>query len=171
MVLALALLVASCSSGGSSSGSKETTSSTNGAQSATPAAFEGADAAVDTYLKSVGNVYVGDCADAKLPRDRGTWCSTLVQDGADRKVYDVGPVGGSPKLTLTVDRGGQATLTPGLQVDVSGGDVGVPRQLTLDQLLANAFITGNIVLDQQAGIGNGLADLPGVVPTATPGGG
>ena len=48
-------------------------------------------------------------------------------------------------------------LTPGLQVGVADGNVGVPQQLTREQLANDIFITGNLVLDQAAGIGNGLA--------------
>ena len=67
---------------------------------------------------------------------------------------------------ITVTRHGSAQLTPGFEVGVADGNVGAPRQLTSEELLANLFITGNLILDQQAGIGAGLADLPaGATPT------
>ena len=173
--LAVAVLVASCSSSDSSDESKpadtekpaNTDTDTNA--SATPAAFvpEGPEKAIAAYLQSQGIEYIGDCADAELPRDEGKWCSTLVEgaDSNEKKVYEIGPVGEEPEQILTVDRRGHATLTPGLQVDVDDGDVGVPRQLTPEELRANAFIAANILLDQQAGIGSGFADLP---PMTTP---
>ena len=65
---------------------------------------------------------------------------------------------------VTVTRHGAAQLTPGLQVSVADGSVGVPRELTKQELLNDTFITGNLVLDQAAGIGNGLADLPPGAP-------
>ena len=180
-MLALAFLAASCSGGSSSEESESESkpdstnqSKTNTSQggAATQAAFvpEGAEKAVADYLESQGIEYVGDCAKAKLPRDRGKWCSTLVEDSDERKVYEVGPVGEDPEQILTIDRRGQATLTPGLQVEVDDGEVGAPRQLTPEQLRADAFITSNLLLDQQLGIGNGLADLPDVLQ-ATPGDG
>jgi hypothetical protein len=168
-VTLLALVVAGCTNADDSSDASR--DSQAGGGSATPSAFrpEGATAAVAAYLTDRGEEYVGDCATATLPRDRGDWCSTILEDGDDRKVYEVGPVGEDPDVILTIDRRGQARLTPGLRVDVVNGDVGVPRQLTREELLNDPFITFNILLDQQAGIGNGLADIPGT--TTQPAGG
>jgi hypothetical protein len=180
-IAAVALVAASCSNGSSSDASasddEELPSSTQAPSGggASQAAFvpEGPEAAVADYLDRQGIEYVGDCANAELPRDRGKWCSTLVEgaDSDEQKVYEVGPVGEDPEQILTVDRRGRATLTPGLQVDVADGDVGVPRQLTPEQLRNDPFIAGNIILDQEAGIGNGLDDLGAVPPADTGGGG
>jgi LPXTG-motif cell wall-anchored protein len=177
-VLAFAVFAASCDSGSSDSDKSESTSPTSGSTatqaSATPV---GPEAAIAAYLDSQNIKYAGDCATAKLPRDKGKWCSTL-QSGADdndQKVYALGPVGGEPQTIITLNRHGQAELTPGDQVGVENGNVGQPQQLTHEQLLADAFITGNLLLDQQAGIGNGLTDVPGTTETppatTTPGGG
>ena len=118
---------------------------------------------MNEYLKGQGYEYVGDCADAQLPRDKGKWCSTLVSTdaAAGTETYDVGLVGEKPTKKVTVKRRGAAQLTPGYQVAVGEGNVGQPSQLTREQLEANAFITGNLLLDQAAGIGNGLERPPG----------
>jgi hypothetical protein len=186
-LLALMLLVASCSSGGDSSESKSDSesndqsgqSSSGGTSQSGPgggtstAAFQptGAEQAVLDYVASQGFEYIGDCDDTELPRDRGKWCSTLVEDGEDRKVYEVGPVGEEPEFVVTVDRSGHEVLTPGFRVQVDNGDVGTPRQLTPEELRADVFITGNLLLDLQAGIGLGLADLPPLTATPPVGGG
>lgn len=162
----LSAVLASCSSDNSSSSKK--TPTTSGGQAPAQVEFTGAELAVADYLESLGHEYAGDCAQASLPRDRGRWCSTLVKDGDEQRVYEVGPVGKKAKLIVTVDSRGAATLTPGLAVNVAEGNVGAPRQLTREELLADAFITTNIVLDQLAGIGNGLADIPGTPAAAEP---
>ncbi len=181
-VLTFAAFAASCSSGSSDeskSGKDSGASATAPAQqvAVTP---EGAEAAVAKYVEGEGHGYAGDCAAAELPRDKGTWCSTLVSgdDSSGTKVYAVGPVGEDPVSRVTVTRHGSAQLTPGVQVAVADGSVGVPRELTSQELLADTFITGNLILDQAAGIGNGLADLPPGAPgtgdnggTGDPGGG
>jgi LPXTG-motif cell wall-anchored protein len=178
--LAVALLAASCDSGSSDKASESSaTSTTKAGANATDAAAKpvGPEAAVARYLASQGISYAGDCATAKLPRDKGKWCSTLISggDSNDQRVYGIGPVGSDMKKVITVNRHGQAKLTPGDAVGVSNGDVGQPQALSLDELAANPFIVGNLKLDQQAGIGNGVADLKSsvVTPTATtaPGGG
>jgi hypothetical protein len=179
-VLALAVFLASCDSGSSNADKSTSTTSPTSDSNATQASATpvGPEAAIAAYLDSQGIEYAGDCATAKLPRDKGKWCSTL-QSGADdkdKKVYALGPVGGKPETIITLNRHGQALLTPGLQVGVANGDVGAPQQLTEAEIAADVFITGNLVLDQQAGIGNGLSDIPGAQsppPTTTtaPGGG
>jgi hypothetical protein len=184
-LLALTLLVASCSSGGDSSESKSDSESNNqsgqssggssqsgqGAGTST-AAFQptGAEKAVFDYIASQGFEYIGDCDDTELPRDRGKWCSTLVEDGEDRKVYEIGPVGEDPEFVVTVDRTGHAVLTPGFQVQVDNGDLSTPRQLTPEELRADPFIVLNLDLDRQLGIGLGLADLPPITAAAPVGG-
>lgn len=170
MLVVLAVILASCDNGGSSSESKkndndtESTKATTTTAGAQQAATEptGTELAIDEYLKGQGIEYAGDCADAKLPADKGKWCSTLVSGGedSDTATYDLGPVGEKPEKRITLKRHGDAVLTPGYQVDVGEGNVGAPSQLTREQLEANTLITGNLLLDQQAGIGNGLADLP-----------
>jgi hypothetical protein len=179
-VLALVTVLASCDSGSSNSQKKppkheKTSTTTSGAQPAAVAPV-GGELAVADYLKSQGLEYAGDCAKAKLPRDKGKWCSTLVSgdDKSGEEVYDIGPVGSKPVKRITVNRRGQAKLTPGDQVAVGNGAVGTPQALTLDQLRGNVFITGNLILDQQAGIGNGVNDITTSAPstgTGTPTGG
>jgi hypothetical protein len=56
-------------------------------------------------------------------------------------------------------------------VGVGDGNVGQPQQLTQQQLQQDVFITGNLLLDQAAGIGNGLSDLPPGAPSGGTGGG
>ena len=169
-VLVFAVVAASCDSGSSSSSDKKSTPSSTAAADQVALTPVGAEAAVAKYLKTQGIEYAGDCADAKLPRDKGKWCSTLLEgaDSNDKKVYGIGPVGEKPTKSITITRHGSAQLTPGFQVGVADGNVGDPSQLTREQLEANAFITGNLVLDQAAGIGNGLGDLP--AGAQTPGG-
>jgi len=79
-------------------------------------------------------------------------------------------VGEKPQKTITVKRRGATELTPGYQVGVAQGNVGEPRQLTRDELEADTFITGNLIADQQAGIGAGLGDLPAGAPGGGTGG-
>jgi LPXTG-motif cell wall-anchored protein len=176
---AIALFAASCDSGSSDSSSKGSGSSTTAASAkATDAAAKpvGPEAAVAQYVASQGASYAGDCSTAKLPQDKGKWCFTLVSgaESNSQRVYGVGPVGSPPKKFITVDRRGQAQLTPGDQVGVSNGDVGPVQALPYDELAANPFIIGNLTLDQQAGIGNGASDIQSGVPpttTAPPAGG
>jgi hypothetical protein len=173
-VLAFAVFAASCSGGSSSSSKPKSKPSPTAAAQQAAAKPVGAEAAVADYLASQGIEYAGDCATAKLPEDKGKWCFTLL-DGAssnDQKVYGVGPVGEKPVKVITIKRHGSAELTPGFQVGVADGNVGNPSQLTREQLAADTFITGNLILDQAAGIGNGLGDLPAGAPgPAGPAGG
>ena len=181
ILLTLAVILAACSGGGDSSNSDkdkkpvettERTTPTTSAGDAENTASEpvGAEAAIAAFVKSQGHVYAGPCAAAKLPRDKGKWCSTLKSSdaAAGTATYDVGPVGEKPQKTITVKRRGAAQLTPGFEVGVGEGNVGQPQQLTREQLEANTFITGNLLLDQIAGIGAGLADLPAGAPTPAP---
>jgi hypothetical protein len=185
VLVVLALVLAACSDSNDSSDAskskegessstteKATTTTTGTAQNASTEPV-GAAAAIAEYLKGQGYEYAGDCADAKLPEDKGKWCSTLksTDPAAGTETYEVGPVGEQPQKTVTVKRRGAAQLTPGYQVGVTGGNVGAPHQLTREELQADTFITGNLVLDQQAGIGAGLGDLPAGAPTDTGGGG
>jgi hypothetical protein len=168
-LLALAVFAASCS-GGSSNSSKPAKPSPTAATQQAAAKPVGPEVAVADYVQGQGVEYAGDCATATLPQDKGKWCFTLL-DGAtsnDQKVYGVGPVGEKPVKVITTKRHGSAELTPGFQVGVADGNVGNPSQLTREQLAADTFITGNLVLDQAAGIGNGLADLPAGAPGPTP---
>jgi hypothetical protein len=167
-LLVLAVLAASCDRGSSKSATPPSSKPSSAAVAAADAAAQaatptGAEAGVAQYVKSQGIEYAGDCATAQLPRDRGKWCATLLEgaDSNDKKVYGVGPVGEKPTKEITVTRHGSAQLTPGYQVGVAGGNVGSPQELTPEELAANIFITGNLILDQQVGIGRGLADLPG----------
>jgi hypothetical protein len=173
-LLAVAVLAVSCSDGSSSSSKPAKTPTPTAAVQQATATPAGAEAAVSDYLQSQGIEYAGDCATAKLPQDKGKWCSTLL-DGTnnDQKVYGVGPVGEKSAKMITTKRQGSAQLTPGFQVGVAEGNVGNPSQLTREELEADTFITGNLILDQAAGIGNGIADLPtgAQIPTAPTGGG
>ena len=174
--MVLAVILAACSSGSSSDSEKssETTEQSPRGSTAQHAATtpEGALAAVNEYVKGQGDEYVGDCAAAGLPQDTGKWCSTLVSTdtAAGTETYDVGPVDEKPSKRVTVKRRSTAELTPGYQVGVSDGTVGGPQLLTREQLQTDVFITGNLVLDQAAGIGNGLADLPAGAPSGGTGG-
>ena len=126
--MALAVILAACSGGDDSSNSDKkssettdgSTATTSGGSTAQNAATtpEGALAAVNEYLKGQGYEYVGDCADAQLPHDKGKWCSTLVSTdaAAGTETYDVGLVGEKPTKKVTVKRRGAAQLTPGYQV-------------------------------------------------------
>jgi LPXTG-motif cell wall-anchored protein len=188
VLVVLAVILAACSGGDSSSNSEKKGSSDSNASASTTgggttaddataqnASTEpvGAQAAIADYVKGQGHEYAGDCADAQLPRDEGKWCSTLKSSdpAAGTETYDVGPVGENPQKTVTVKRRGAAQLTPGYQVGVTQGNVGAPHQLARSELESDAFITGNLILDQQAGIGAGLGDLPAGAPTPAPGGG
>ncbi len=138
-MLAVAALAASCDSGSSNSvqvgQSRSTTTSATSTAAGPRRHRVGAEAAVAKYLESQGDQYAGDCADAKLPQDKGKWCSTLVSgdDTSDTKTYALGPVGEKPKKQITVTKHGSAQLTPGLQVGVAQGNVGSPQQLTPEQ--------------------------------------
>jgi LPXTG-motif cell wall-anchored protein len=173
VALVLALALASCDSGSSDSDAKssDTTSSSGGGAVQAASEPAGAQAAAAKYVKDQGFEYAGDCADAELPADKGKWCSTLVQgsEKTDTQTYDVGPVGEKPEKVVTVKRRASTVLTPGNQVAVGNGDVGTPSQLTRQQLQGDVWITGNLVLDQQAGVGTGLNELPqGATTPATP---
>jgi FecR protein len=65
--------------------------------------------------------------------------------------------------------GGQTELTPSTKIVAIAGNLGPIVNLTYDDLAGNALISGNLLLDQQAGKGKGLGDLPPPpAPTTTP---
>jgi hypothetical protein len=174
------LLATSCDSGSSNAG-KSSTKKKSGSALATDIGVNpvGPEKAVAQYLQSQGLEYAGDCATADATRDKGKWCSTL-QEGASNdqtKVYAIGPVGSKPVKLITVNRHGNAHLTPGGEVAVANGNVGAPHQLTTDQIAADPFISSNLILDQLAGIGHGLSDItssaqsPATPPAGGTGGG
>jgi LPXTG-motif cell wall-anchored protein len=68
-------------------------------------------------------------------------------------------------VTVTGTNNSQVALTPATQIGSIGGNLGSLVHLTYDDLSGNVFIAGNLLLDQQAGKGNGLADIP---PPPTP---
>jgi hypothetical protein len=68
-------------------------------------------------------------------------------------------------VRVTTPGGAVALLTPATEVIVTNDVAGVPTQLTYEQLVDLPFVVDNLILDQQAGIGNGLGDLP---PPASP---
>jgi hypothetical protein len=180
LVVALAAFLAGCDGGSSGSQSESTSKPPSAAERAALSAqsvtteLAGPEAAIAGYLSGQGIEYVGDCADAQLPRDTGTWCSTAAghDDAASTRTYDLGPVGGKAKKQLTLKARGTAVLTPGHEVGVADGDVGQPQELTREDLQSDIWITGNLLLDQAVGIGNGLTDLPaGVAEPGTGGGG
>jgi hypothetical protein len=183
LVAVLALILAACSGGRDDSSSSQRQSSEAAADSAATTSGDGAarnvstepigaEAAIGEYLRTQGHEYVGDCGDTRLPRDKGKWCSTMQSSdtNAGTETYEVGPVGETPEKTITVKRRGAAALTPGYSVGVTDGNVGDTRLLTRQELEADTFITGNLVLDQQAGIGAGIADLPAGAPSGGTGG-
>ncbi|MES1170348.1 MAG: hypothetical protein ABUL47_06655, partial [Leifsonia sp.] len=121
VLLILAVVLAACSDSGSDSSAKssgKTSSSTTEATSATTGGDAtaqnastqpaGAEAAILGYLKTQGIDYVGDCADAQLPADKGKWCSTLKSSDttAGTETYDIGPVGEKPQKAITLKRKG-----------------------------------------------------------------
>jgi LPXTG-motif cell wall-anchored protein len=70
---------------------------------------------------------------------------------------------------VTTANGGQTDLPPATKVNSIGGNLGPVVNLTFDDLNGNVQISGNLVLDQQAGKGKGLDDLPPPpTPTTTP---
>ncbi|MES1170370.1 MAG: hypothetical protein ABUL47_06765, partial [Leifsonia sp.] len=88
VLVVLAVVLAACSDSSSSQSDKKKKSSstteaagatTGGSTTAQNASTQpvGAEAAILEYLKTQGIDYVGDCADATLPQDKGKWCSTL----------------------------------------------------------------------------------------------
>lgn len=174
VVVVLAVVLAACSDGGSGSSPGKQASGSGAAVQQASAQPAGTEAAIAQYLEGQGHGYAGDCATATRPQGAGKWCTTRKSSDdptAGTETYDAGPVGGAPQQTITLTRRSAARLTPGFQVGVAAGNVGDPHQLTRRQLEADAFITGNLLLDQQAGIGNGLGDLPAGAPTDRGGGG
>ncbi len=170
MLAFLALILAACDSGGSSNSESSTTATTASAQQVSTGTLTSAEEAIAAYLETQGDEYVGDCADAKLPEEKGKWCSTQVSgdNTSDTQTYDLGPVGEKPQKTITLKRKGSAVLTPGYRVGVAQGDVGQPSQLSREQLENDAFITGNLKLDQALGL---PGDLPAGAPDGDTGGG
>lgn len=168
LIVALAALLVGCDAGSSSSQSASTSKPPSAAERAAVSAQDattelaGPEAAIAGYLSGQAIEYVGDCADAQLPRDKGSWCSTAVghDDAASTRTYDLGPVGGKVRKHVTLKARGTAVLTPGHEVGVADGDVGQPQELTREDLQSDVWITGNLLLDQTVGIGKGLADLP-----------
>ena len=73
-------------------------------------------------------------------------------------------------IKVTAPDGSEAQLGPAKSVVVTQGNLGTINTLTYDDLANNIFIAGNLALDQQAGIGRGLLDLP-PAPTPTTTGG
>lgn len=67
-------------------------------------------------------------------------------------------------VRVTSGSGGVAELTPATKVVAVGGNLGPIVKLTFDDLSGNVQIAGNLVLDQQAGKGKGLGDLPPAPP-------
>ena len=63
--------------------------------------------------------------------------------------------------------GGQVELTPATSVISVGGNLGSIVKLSYDDLAGNVLISGNLLLDQQAGKGNGAGDLPAPPTTTT----
>jgi hypothetical protein len=72
-------------------------------------------------------------------------------------------------VRVTTPGGAVTLLTPATEVIVTNDVAGLPTQLTYEQLVNLPFVVDNLVLDQQAGIGNGLGDLPSPAsPTPSP---
>ena len=179
-VLALSVIATACDN---SSNSSSTPKSTVAGDVAERAAYSpvGPEVTVAKYVDSIGEQYAGPCDLASLPRDKGKWCSTLVESKstADEKVYDVGPVGGQVAKQVTVKRRGQQLLVPGENVPVAAGNIGDVNRLTYEQMLNDPYIAQNLQRDLTLGIGKGLSELNGVAsavvqqpaPPAPPAGG
>jgi hypothetical protein len=72
-------------------------------------------------------------------------------------------------VSVSTGGGAQAQLGPSTSIVVTEGNLGTITQLTYDQITGNLFIAGNLVLDQQGGIGSGLGDVqPATTSTTTP---
>ena len=70
-------------------------------------------------------------------------------------------------ITVTTDDGQTVQMNSATSVVVDpSGAPGPVQTLTYDQLAGNAFVAGNLLLDQQAGIGRGLVEL-GLPPAST----
>lgn len=89
-----------------------TSASTQGA--ATPAE------AIEAWLREQGYPYSGECADAKLQADAGTWCSTLSSDQGDEQKYRVGRVFSQYKYVLELKKSGSTWSVTDVE-DVSVG--------------------------------------------------
>jgi hypothetical protein len=63
--------------------------------------------------------------------------------------------------------GGTAELPPATKLVAVGGNLGPVVTVTFDELNGNVQIAGNLLLDQQAGKGKGLGDLPPPPPPTT----
>jgi len=63
-------------------------------------------AALAAYLTSQGHDYADDCSSANPSTDVGKWCSLVRDDGADQKIYGVGPVAAEVVTIVTVQRSG-----------------------------------------------------------------
>jgi hypothetical protein len=72
---------------------------------ATPGATTAAEA-IEAWLRTEGYAYSGDCADAKLETDGGTWCSTLSRDRGEEQTYRVGRVFSQYKYSLELEKSG-----------------------------------------------------------------
>lgn len=162
-LLALSVIAVSCDNSSSSSSAPKP--SVKGAEAErvvyTPV---GPEITVGKYVESLSEQYAGPCDLATLPRDKGKWCSTLVESKSteDQRVYEVGPVGGKAEKTVTVKRRGQQLLVPGENVPVADGNIGDVGRLTYEQMLQDQYITENLKQDLAAGIGKGLTELDGV---------
>ena len=64
------------------------------------------EAAVDAYLRTQGFTDAGDCAAATLPEDAGKYCSSLSEDGTQRKKYGIGPVFAEFTEILSIEQRG-----------------------------------------------------------------
>jgi hypothetical protein len=98
----------------------------------------------------------------------GTAFAVVCVDDANKLTCTFTDVVDNVKVT-TVD-GSEAQLGPAKSVVVTQGNLGTINTLSYDDLANNIFIAGNLALDQQAGIGRGLLDLP-PAPTPTTTGG
>lgn len=103
--------VASTTTPNTSSVTTTTTETTtlSSTTAASPTATQGAATpvdAVEAWLRGEGYEYSGDCADAKLETDSGTWCSTLAEGEGDEQTYKVGRVFSQYKYSLELKKSG-----------------------------------------------------------------
>jgi hypothetical protein len=58
--------------------------------------------AINDFLTAAGYSYIGDCSNATLPEDVGSWCSVFYEDHGDYLVFGIGEVASEPSETVNV---------------------------------------------------------------------
>jgi hypothetical protein len=78
-------------------------------------------AALASYLSAQGHEYANDCSAANPATDVGKWCSLVRDDGADQKVYGVGPVAAEVVTIVTVQRNGSGWVVTSTEAAPQAG--------------------------------------------------